>query len=181
MVKNMEIRADRLNIIHYYYPGTDPWKNIMALPEEEAFRIAAKLAAEHPNTTSFGRFADFGNYYPARKRADEFVRNEFIRLGGKPLLPHPYSFTLLECDYLRKWFDCKEKIVIDLEDVPDDQVSFTFGDSCALLQHGTVPEVLTKGMLLDRINAYEGSVDAFLKESLGKYAYVEVQLWERNQ
>ena len=52
MVKNMEIRTDRLNIIHYYYPGTDPWKNIMALPEEEAFRIAAKLAAEHPDTTS---------------------------------------------------------------------------------------------------------------------------------
>ena len=33
-------------------------------------------------------------------------------------------------------------------------------------------------MLLERIAACNGSVDAFLKESLGKYAYVEVQLWD---
>ncbi len=28
---------DKLFITHYFYPGTDPWKNIMLLPEEEAF------------------------------------------------------------------------------------------------------------------------------------------------
>lgn len=49
---------DGLYIIHYYYPGTDPWKNIMDLPEKEAFRVAAELAAMHPDATSFGRFAD---------------------------------------------------------------------------------------------------------------------------
>jgi hypothetical protein len=68
---------DKLFITHYYFPGTDPWKNIMNLPEQEAFRMAAELAEKHPDTTSFGRFADFENYYPNRKRADEFVRNEF--------------------------------------------------------------------------------------------------------
>ena len=31
---------DKLYITHYYYPGTDPWKNIMNLPEDEAFRMA---------------------------------------------------------------------------------------------------------------------------------------------
>ena len=59
---------EKLLITHYYYPGTDPWKNIMDLPEEEAFRKAAELAASHPGTTSFGRFADFENYYPRRKK-----------------------------------------------------------------------------------------------------------------
>lgn len=170
---------DKLYVTHYYFPGTDPWKNIMLLPEKEAFRVAEELAKAHPNTTSFGRFADFENYYPARKRADEYVRERFIQLGGKPKLMHPYSFTLTECDYLRKWFDSSDKITIDLEDIPDDQVSFTLGDSCALLQHGTEPEVLTKAMLFERIEAYDGSVDAFQKASLGKYAYVEVQLWDR--
>ena len=64
----------RLYISHYYYPGTDPWKNIMLLPEEEAFQVAKELADAHPNTTSFGRFADFENYYPARKKADDIGR-----------------------------------------------------------------------------------------------------------
>ena len=172
---------DKLYITHYFYPGTDPWKNIMLLPEEEAFRKAKELADAHPDTTSFGRFADFENYYPARKKADAFVRERFIKLGGKPKLRNPYSFTLLECEYLRDWFDSSDKIIIDLDDVPDDQVSFTLGDSCALMIHGNEPVVLTKKMLYERIEACNGSVDVFLKESLGNYAYVEVQLWDKIQ
>lgn len=170
---------NKLYITHYYYPGTDPWKNIMLLPEEEAFRVAEELAKAHPDTTSFGRFADFVNYYPARKRADEYVRSKFVQLGGKPKLLHPYSFTLLECEYLKEWFNSSDKILIDLDDIPDDQVSFTLGDSCALMLHGTEPVVLTKSLLFERIESYDGEVDAFLKESLGKYAYVEVQLWDK--
>lgn len=172
---------DKLYITHYFYPGTDPWKNIMLLPEEEAFRKAKELADAHPDTTSFGRFADFENYYPARKKADAFVRERFIKLDGKPKLRNPYSFTLLECEYLRDWFDSSDKIIIDLDDVPDDQVSFTLGDSCALMIHGNEPVVLTKKMLYERIEVCNSSVDVFLKESLGNYAYVEVQLWDKIQ
>lgn len=170
---------DKLFITHYYYPNTDPWKNIMNLPEAEAFQTAARLAAEHPDTTSFGRFADFKNYYPARKRADEYVRDAFIQLGGRPKLLHPYSFVLMECEYLRNWFDTSEKIVFDLDDIPDDQVSFTLGDSCALLGRGENLVVLTKAMLLEGIEACGGSTEKYFKESLGKCAYVEVQLWDR--
>lgn len=170
---------EELFITHYYFPGTDPWKNIMNLPEQEAFRMAADLAAKHPDTTSFGRFADFANYYPARKRADEYVREAFIKLGGRPKLLHPYSFVLGECEYLRKWFDTNDKIVLRLSDIPDGQISFTPGDSCALLIHGEEPAVLTKAKLLDGIIACGGSVEEYCKKTLGKYAYVEVQLWNR--
>ena len=166
-------------LTHYYFPGTDPWKNIMNLPEKEAFRVAAELADKYPDTTSFGRFADFVNYYPNRKRADAYVREEFIKLGGRPKLMHPYSFVLGECDYLQKWFDAEDKLVIDLAEVPDDQVSFTLGDSCALLIHGKELTVLTKAMLMDGINACGGSLEEYCKKTLGQYAYIEVQLWSR--
>ena len=170
---------DDLFITHYFYPGTDPWKNIMNLPEKEAFRVAAELAGKYPDTTSFGRFADFANYFPNRKRADEYVREAFIKLGGRPKLMHPYSFVLGECEYLRNWFVTNDKIVLGLSDIPDDQISFTPGDSCALLIHGETPEVLTKATLLERIGECGGSVEEYCKKSLGKYAYVEVQLWDR--
>ena len=170
---------EKIFITHYYFPGTDPWKNIMNLPEEEAFRVAAELAALHPDTTSFYRFADFRNYYPNRKRADEYVREAFIRLGGKPRLLHPYSFVLTECEYLREWFGSSDRITLDLADIPDDQVSFTPGDSCALIIHGSEPAVLTKEMLLKGIGACGGSVDAFLEKALGTNRYIEVQLWDR--
>ena len=170
---------ENLYITHYFYHGTDPWKNIMNLPEKEAFRIAAELAAMHPDTTSFGRFADFDNYYPARKKADEYVRECFVKLGGKPVLQHPYAFTLMECEYLRKWFSEGKKLVLDLDEIPDDQISFTIGDSCAQIINGMEPEVLTKEMLTKRIHDCGDSVEIFLKESLGKFAYVETQLWYR--
>ena len=151
----------------------------MNLPEKEAFGVAAELAGKHPDTTSFGRFADFVNYYPNRKKADEYVREEFIQLGGKPKLLHPYSFVLGESDYLQKWFDTDDKIVLDLSDIPEDQISFTLGDSCALLTRGEEPTVLTKAMLLDGISACRGSVEEYCQKSLGKCAYIEVQLWDR--
>ncbi len=42
---------DKLFITHYYYPGIDSWKNIMNLPEQEAFRIAAEIAAMDTNVS----------------------------------------------------------------------------------------------------------------------------------
>ena len=170
-------RPAKMNIIHYYFPGTDPWKNIMNLPEEEAFAKAKELADAHPEDPSFGRFADFANYYPTRKETDAYVHDRFVEKGGRPELLHPFSFTLLECEYLRKWFSEGEKLVLDLNDIPEDQISFTIGDSCAQYGWGDRPKVLTKKELLQKIHACGGSVETFLKDSLGRFAYVEVHVW----
>ena len=169
---------NNLYIAHYCYPGTDPWKNIMHLPEQEAFAVAEKLAASHPDTTSFYRFADFANYYPLRKKADEFVRNAFIQLGGKPKLQNPYAFVLGDSEYLKKWFDTGDKLVLKLSDIPEEQISFTFGDSCAVVSQGLELTVLTEKMLLAGIEACGGSVEEYLRKNLGKHSYVEVQLWD---
>ena len=48
---------DKLYITHYFYPETDPWKNIMNLPEDEAFRVAKELAEAHPGITSYQKNA----------------------------------------------------------------------------------------------------------------------------
>ena len=179
MIREEQKKVGNLYITHYYFQGTDPWKNIMLLPKDEAFRVAKELADGYPDTTSFGRFADFDNYYPARKKADEYVRERFIKLGGKPILQHPYAFTLMECEYLRKWFSEGEKLVLTLDEIPDEQISFTIGDSCAQITNGMEPEVLTKEMLTKRIHDCGDSVESFFMQTLGKFAYVEVQLWYR--
>ena len=107
-----------LYITHYYVQGTDPRKNIMLLSEEAAFRTAAELASAHKGMTSYGRFADFKNYYPLRKATDKLVREQFIRLGGKPHLEHPYSFVLGESNYLKKWFDLSGHLGIQNRNLP---------------------------------------------------------------
>ena len=166
-------------ITHYYHHGTDPWKNIMLLPREEAFRKARELADEHPDTMCFGRFADFENYYPHRRSADEYMKREFEKLGGKPLLGHPYSFVLFESEYLDDWFGNGDRLKIYLDDIPDDIISFTFGDSCAQFAHGIKPAVLTKQMLIDEIRSHGDSAETFMQFVHTKCKYVEVQLWAK--
>jgi hypothetical protein len=59
--------GEELFIAHYCHPRRTPFSSITRLPEEEAFAAARKLAEENDGT-AFGRFADFGNYYPLRIR-----------------------------------------------------------------------------------------------------------------
>ena len=167
-----------LYITHYYLRGTDPWQNIMALPEKEAFRKAKELAAKYEYRTSVGRFADFERYYPLRKNTDKTVREAFIRLGGHPRLAHPYHFVLLECGYLREWYDNEESLRIPLDDIPDDQISFTLGDSCAKYAVKDTLEVLTKELLREKLRAFDNSLEKLL-ESIPPFRYVEAQIWCR--
>lgn len=167
-----------LYITHYYVQGTDPWKNIMLLSEEEAFHKAAELAAAHKGMTSYGRFADFRNYYPLRKETDRLVREQFIRLGGKPQLEHPYSFVLGESDYLKTWFDEGDSLRIPLDEIPDELISFTLGDSCARHAREDSLEVLTKQMLMERLLLFDDSPERLVL-SIAPYGYVEAQLWYR--
>ena len=167
-----------LYITHYCIRGTDPWKNIMLLPEAEAFRKAAELAAAYEGTASSGRFADFINYYPRRKTADRIVREEFIRLGGCPRLEHPYSFVLGESNYLKNWYDDGAILRLRLDTVPDSQISFTPGDSCARFERNELPVVWTKQMLLEKLHAFGDSQEELIR-SIAPYGYVEAQLWDR--
>ncbi len=167
-----------LYITHYYVQGTDPWKNIMLLPEETAFQKAAELASAHKGMTSYGRFADFKNYYPLRKAADKRVREQFICLGGKPQLEHPYSFVLGESDYLKTWFDEGGSLRLPLNEIPDELISFTLGDSCAKYSKDDSLEVLTKQMLIEILSTFDDSPEKLI-QSIAPYGYVEAQLWYR--
>ena len=97
---------------------------------------------------------------------------------GRPRLEHPYSFVLGESNYLKKWFSQGDSLQIPLDRVPEDQVSFTLGDSCAKLSRGDALEVLTKQMLLEKLRAFDDSVEKLI-QSIAPYGYVEVQLWFR--
>ncbi len=167
-----------LYITHYYIRGTDPWKNIMFLPEADAFRKAAELAMAYKATASSGRFADFINYYPRRKAADRIVREEFICLGGRPRLEHPYSFVLGKSDYLEKWYGDGANIRLQLDTILDSQISFTPGDSCARYERNELPVIWTKQMLLKKLHAFGYSQEELIR-SIAPYGYVEAQLWDK--
>lgn len=140
--------------------------------------LAAKLAKENPGATAFYRFADFANYYPRRLKTDEFLYDNFSRLGGKPKEKHPLSFVLQGCGYLENWFGKGISCKIKLSEIPSEVVSFSLGDSCAQYEKTGKIRQITKEQLLMQIKDFNGSIQDFLQNMLEEYSYIEAQLWD---
>lgn len=164
-----------LVLVNYSHPDCVPLLNIMRLPKGEAFRLAEELAREHPKGDSSWRFRDFENYYPLRQRQDAYLRARFIELGGEPREEHPLSFVVEGSDYLRGWFEGGVVTELPLCQVEPRHVSFTIGDSGALLQRGRDPEVLTAEGFQRLYEEHGGYLE--LLERAGCH-YVEAQLWD---
>lgn len=179
------INCDELYIVNYCHPNCEPFFNICRLPKNEAFFLAHRMAESNPDTTSFGRFADFENYYPRRIKTDEYLYNLFCSLGGNPKEKHPLSFVLHSSEFLKNWFGNGITTKIKLKNIPSEFISFTLGDSMSVFkknnkrtieQNGELT-MYTKEILLNVVNEYNGTIDDFINETAKKYNYIEVQLW----
>lgn len=162
---------------HYCHPDCTPLKNIMRLPEAEAFALAKKMAEDHPETMAFYRFADFRNYYPRRLKTDAFLYAQFIALGGKPRVEHPLSFVLGCSGYLHEWFGAGKVIRLPLESLPEDRISFTFGDSMSTLDRRGSLTMLTLAMLKQEMACHPEGAAGWLRDVQAEYHYIEAQVW----
>jgi len=167
-----------LQLIHYCHPDCEPLKNIMRLPEEEAFRLAADMARKHPDASAFFRFSDFDSYYPRRMEADGILSAAFRDRGGRPAQAHPLSFALEGSDFLDGWFDRGTVLRLPLACVPEDRISFTLGDSLGMLDRTGGFIFLTLPELLSRIRAHPEGATGFLRDMKQQYRYIEAQLWD---
>lgn len=167
-----------LYLIHYCHPDCEPLKNIMRLPQEEAFRLAGEMAASHPAASAFFRFSDFANYYPRRMEADGILHVAFRTRGGHPTETHPLSFALEGSDFLDGWFDQGTVLRLALERVPADKISFTLGDSLGMLEGTGGFIFLTLDELRARIAAHPEGAAGFLRDMKQQYRYIEAQLWD---
>lgn len=168
---------DTLWLEHYCHADCEPLKNIMRLPEAEAFHLAKRMAQEHPQTTAFYRFADFENYYPRRLKTDALLYAQFCALGGKPQAEHPLSFVLGSSAYLHHWFGEGRVIRLPVDSVPEDMISFTLGDSMSTLDKRGSLTMLTLSMLKAQFAHHPEGAAGWLRDRQAEYHYIEVQVW----
>lgn len=171
------INTDQLYIVNYCHRNCIPLKNILRLPKEDAFLLAYEMASKNPNTTAFYRFANFDNYYNLRSNQDQQLYNLFISLGGNPKEKHPLSFALQGSKYLNNWFDNGIITKLLLKNIPSEFISFTLGDSGAILGKKETLTMYTKEILINIMEEYDGTIDEFMNKIIKKYYYIEVQLW----
>jgi len=78
-------------LTYYYKLGTEPFRSLSALSDEEAIKIMKELY----NQTIFGeRFQNPIQYLHNRRETEKWVCNEFKKKGGRPQYIYPIPMVL---------------------------------------------------------------------------------------
>ncbi len=164
-------------LVNYRYNSSEPLKSITQLSEKEAFCVADKLYKES-QCKAHRRFGpDFPVYYQHRMKTEKWLYDNFIMIGGKPQISHPYYFAVQFCENLYKNFDCGKAIKIKLDDIDILDVSFTFGDSVAKMDSPDRRNPFLKDKLLEYISIHDNDVNKFIDSIKEQYICIEAQLW----
>ncbi len=165
-----------LELVNYRCPGIEPMRSITRLSQEEA-SAAAKALYEQSSCPAHRRFGpDFPGYFSYRLEIESWLYEHFLALGGEPETEHPLYFAVQSCDSLRRNFADSQEYRIRLSDIDPRKVSFTWGDSMAQRERGTLkPPFLLDD--LQRLLRESGDVAQFLENAQKDYACIEAQLW----
>jgi len=143
------------------------------------FALATKLS-EDKTCSANERFDQdkFTDYYHTRLKAEEWLLNNFTKLGGTPKEKHPLYFYVHGWDLTAQFWpeNITEKIL--LADIDPCDISFTFGDSCGAVDNPDKHYFLLKDELLEMISTHD-SIENLIKHVAEKIGYgmIEAHLW----
>ena len=162
----------RIVLTHYYAEGCTPLLNLLKLGEEDRARLVEDLSRNEGK--AYGRFRNPDWYLLRRAAMEKWMHEEFIRLGGRPRTPHPLYFIVGESAFLRTCVgdNCRQ-ITVALDDIPEDTVSFTLGDSLSLYVSETEKKLYTKRMFLELPD-----MDGSGRQCDNERNFTEAQIWQ---
>ena len=166
-----------LYLVNYRHKKSEACKSITELPLDEAKKLAEKLYSDC-SCRAHRRFgANFEQYYESRCKAEQWMQDEFRKLGGTPVRKHPLYFTVQPSEALAENYGEHCAIKIDLDEVAEGDISFTFGDSMALFYTEKLHQVYTKNDLLKQLELYDNDVNKILEHEDEQAVFIEAQLW----
>jgi hypothetical protein len=158
-------------------------RSITELTPAQAERVIVELSAA--NTIAFERFR-FPAYLAQRRRAEASLRAKFVALGGQPIRSCPIYFVLgRSVSFFEKHEPDLRWASIDLDAVPEQCVSFTYGDS-------SVNDLIARGEWLGEPSRQLWHGEVYRRHQLqalveriglppewrpGRDHYIEAQLW----
>jgi hypothetical protein len=174
------LNIEDLYITNYCDKRCSPLKSITRLSNIEAHTLAKELSRySDTKFTSFSRFTDedFDGYLNKRILTEKWLRSKVERIGIKPKNISPLYFVLGESTYLNQWYQDGIKTKILLNQINDEDVSFTYGDSMSKMDSDDRMDPFNKETLLKFIKETTNDVTSFLINLNQQNRYIEVQLW----
>jgi hypothetical protein len=119
-------------LIHAYKIGTEPFRTLSALPDEEALGIMKDLYMA--GSIFWERFENPAGYLQLRRQVEEWLRSAFIAKGGKPRTPYPIYMMLGRSKWIQTLLDAPTRATTVEIELPlclfnEWDVSFTYPDS----------------------------------------------------
>lgn len=165
-----------LYLINYRNTNSCKCKSITELPFLEAKAVADHLYQNSP-CTAHRRFGpDFAQYYNDRQKAEQWLHDHFINSGGNPQSKHPLYFVVQYTEEPVFDFGNYQTFRLNLNDIADEDVSFSLGDSMHLYYQGVLNHLLTKNDLLELLRTHEPDMHNFLS----KTGLIEAHLWNHS-
>ena len=120
------------HLLHLYKRGTEPFRTLSALREEDAISIMQSLYVA--GSIFWERFEDPLRYLRLRKQIEQSIRDGFIAKGGKPQEAHPIYMAFGRTKWMQNDVDAltlatTTEIAVPLSLFEECDVSFTYPDS----------------------------------------------------
>lgn len=180
--------VDCLLLVHYHHQATEPFQTLSALPDRDALELMTQLGKRTGEV--YRRFKHPEKYLRHRRATETWLRQEFIRKGGQPILSHPKYFSVGPASWMKEGYNEQSKTVqLLLSSVPATQVSFTYPDSMVsywlrtqtdqrFYQSAYHGQVFTVGEIFDIIEHFGLPSEVWRTDPTRKHdIFIEAQLW----
>ncbi|MCO4784105.1 MAG: hypothetical protein KC646_17400 [Candidatus Cloacimonetes bacterium] len=180
-----------MKLNHYYPKGSKPFLSLSALDSEDAISLMHSFASK--TELVYKRFKDPKKYLNDRRQTEDWLRKGFIEKGGNPKNYYPIYFVLGNSPYVFEGYDKNCNIIsINLDDIAEDQLSFTYPDSMVsryMLEHKKEIYfkknyhgiVFTKSEIIDLVDNFGLPNREWQECPSRKYDFfIEAQLWDKS-
>jgi hypothetical protein len=117
-----------LTLTHYYHKDDSPFQSLSLLTDDAALCVISNL--RNRSGTVYQRFRNPEQYLQQRRATENWVRQEFIKQGGRPALAYPYYFVVDRSTWIEAGFNGESCMVqFSASTFPPEQISFTYPDS----------------------------------------------------
>jgi hypothetical protein len=115
-------------LTHYHHKNDAPFQNLSSLADEEALSVISNLRDRAGSV--YRRFRNPEKYLKQRREAENWVRQEFIKKGGQPVLVYPHYFVIERARWIEAGYNGESlALQFPVSAFQPEQVSFTYPDS----------------------------------------------------
>ncbi len=171
-------------LTHYHLPDRQPFLTLSDLDGPEQDKVLKELRLKTERGESRRMFADW--YMEERKKTESFLREGFVKKGGKIERQFPIYFVLGRSEANKAMVPEMKELTLALDSIPREFISFTYPDSMATLALDNDPyykqpyngQVFTFDELIEVVGQFGYPKDEIAKCSMFGYPnYIEAQVW----